>query len=82
MGSNLHHACSLQTGMTGCAGRDVSLMFDGDNVVSHLSELFDGKPQTHSVSANHKVIAPEQDYLVTLMTQWNLPLFRPPLLLR
>ena len=44
-----------QAGLTGCPAKDVSAIFDGDNVVQHLNDLFDGKPQTRSVSANHQV---------------------------
>lgn len=30
-------------------------MFDGDNVARHLSDLFEGRSQTYSVSAYTKV---------------------------
>ena len=46
---------SIQTGLTGSTSLDMSTMFSGDNVVTHMSKLFDGKCQTRSVSANEQV---------------------------
>ena len=46
---------SSQAGLTGCAGGDVSVMFEEDSVAHHLSTLFDGKPLTRSVSASERV---------------------------
>ena len=53
MGVFLYWTC--QTGLTGYPAKDVSVIFDGDNVAQHLSDLFDGKPQTHSISADYQV---------------------------
>ena len=44
-----------QTGLTGCACADSALMFRGDSVAKHLSELFEQESQTNSVSANTMV---------------------------
>ncbi|XP_064394297.1 uncharacterized protein LOC135341623 [Halichondria panicea] len=41
-----------QNGLTGCTCEDMKRMFEGDNVATHLSGLFDHSSQTHSVSAN------------------------------
>ena len=41
--------------MTGSTSHDVSVMFSGDNVVAHMSNLFDGHCQTRSISADEQV---------------------------
>ena len=43
---------SSQTGLTGCTCGDMKKMFAGDNVATHLSDLFDHTSQTYSISAN------------------------------
>ena len=44
-----------QTGLTGCTCADTALMFRGDSVSQHLSDLFDQESLTNSVSANYMV---------------------------
>lgn len=33
----------------------MATMFSGDNVVAHMSKLFDGRSQTRSISADEQV---------------------------
>lgn len=51
----MHLSIYVKTGLTGCTCSDTHLLFQGDNVATHLSDLFDGVSQTDSVSANIEV---------------------------
>ena len=47
---------SRQTGLTGSTSGDIRTMFSEDNVVAHMSRLFDGQCQTRSISASEQVM--------------------------
>lgn len=46
---------TCQTGLTGSTSGDMRTMFSGDNIVAHMSKLFDGQCQTRSISGNEQV---------------------------
>lgn len=62
---------TCQSGLTGCAAEDSSVLFSGDSLSNHLSRLFDGRPQTWSISADPQVGGPVCCHSVPGVCSWG-----------